>query len=125
GQSAFLQVGEIQIGMAAPRNLAWLALRYSESVAARLCLLGDRVGSEDLLRLGIATEVVADEAVVERAQALAQKIAAYPQGGVAAVKSGLRAATARMPNAQWLAACAAHDALAGKGAPPPPPAPKV
>lgn len=122
GEGAFLQIGEIQIGMAAPRNIAWLALRHSEAVAARLCLLGDRVGGSELLRLGVASEVVADSQVVERAQAIARTIAAYPQGSVAAVKSGLRAATTRMPSGQWLAACAAHDELAGKtGSAPPKP----
>nr|MBF0684328.1 enoyl-CoA hydratase/isomerase family protein [Pseudomonas sp.] len=86
GEGAYLQVGEIQVGMAAPRNLAWLALRHSEAVAARLCLLGDRVPADELLRLGIATEVQADDRVVGRAQELAQRIAAYPPSGVAAVK---------------------------------------
>lgn len=116
GENAYLQVGEVQIGMAAPRNLAWLALRHSEAVAARLCLLGDRVGGNELLRLGVATEVVADSHVVERAREIARTVAGYPQGGVAAVKSGLRAASVRMPARQWLAACSAHDALAGQGA---------
>jgi len=121
GEGAYLQVGEIQVGMAAPRNLAWLALRHSEAVAARLCLLGDRVPAGELLRLGIATEIQADAHVVDRAQELAKRIAAYPPSGVAAVKSGLRAAFTRMPTDQWMAACAAHNAMAGQASVPPPP----
>jgi len=34
GEEAFLQVGEVQIGMAAPYNMAWLNLRHSEAVIA-------------------------------------------------------------------------------------------
>lgn len=105
GESAYLQVGEIQIGMAAPRNLAWLVLRHSEAVAARLALLGERVPAPELLRLGLATEVVADADVVTRAQAMAARLAGFPAEGVSAVKAGLRAASARMPPRDWLGAC--------------------
>ncbi|EHP40316.1 enoyl-CoA hydratase [Cupriavidus basilensis OR16] len=105
GETAFLQIGEVQIGMAAPRNAAWLALRHSEAVAARLCLLGDRVAAAELHRLGVATEVVADDQVLPRARAIASTIAAYPADAVAAIKAGMRAATAQMPAREWLAAC--------------------
>ena len=40
GEQAFLHVGEIQMGMAAPMNMAWLRLRHPESVAARLAIVG-------------------------------------------------------------------------------------
>ncbi|MDA7416028.1 enoyl-CoA hydratase/isomerase family protein [Xenophilus arseniciresistens] len=116
GRSAFLQVGEIGIGMAAPRNAAWLALRHSEAVAARVCLMGDRVGAAELLRLGIATEVVDDETVLARAQAMAQAIAAFPAHSVQAVKSGMRAATMQMPTGRWMEACAKSDAFSQGGA---------
>ncbi|QYY29170.1 MULTISPECIES: enoyl-CoA hydratase/isomerase family protein [Cupriavidus] len=96
GAGAFLQIGEIRLGMAAPRNAAWLALRHSEAVAARLCLLGDRVPAADLLRLGVATEVTDDTQVLDRARDLATTIAAFPAGGVTAIKRGMRAASTRM-----------------------------
>lgn len=95
GAGAFLQIGEIRLGMAAPRNAAWLALRHSEAVAARLCLLGDRVPAADLLRLGIATEVTGDAQVLDRARELAATIAGFPADGVAAIKGGMRAASTR------------------------------
>ena len=112
GESAFLQVGEVALGMAAPRNAAWLALRHSEAVAARVCLLGERMPAAELVRLGLATEVVADAEVVARAQAMARTIGSYPAQGVAGIKSAMRAATLQMPADQWLAACARFDALA-------------
>jgi enoyl-CoA hydratase/carnithine racemase len=113
GASAFLQIGEIAIGMAAPRNAAWLALRHGEAVAARLCLLGDRVAAPELLRLGLATEVVDDAATVQRACELAGRISAYQADAVHRIKTGMRAATMQMPAASWLAACARSDPLTG------------
>jgi enoyl-CoA hydratase/carnithine racemase len=92
GEGAFLQVAEIRLGMAAPNNLAWLRLRHPESVAARLALTGDRVGAAELLRLGVATEVVADDRVVARCLERAAELANLPAAGVTAMKSSLRAA---------------------------------
>ena len=119
GDSAFLQVGEVQIGMAAPRNVAWLALRHGEATVARVCLVGDRIDAAEMRRLNLATEVVADDAVVARAQALAQRIASYPAEAVASIKTSIRAASAQVAPKQWFAACAAADPLAGRLQAPP------
>jgi 2-(1,2-epoxy-1,2-dihydrophenyl)acetyl-CoA isomerase len=100
GAGAFLQIGEIRLGMAAPRNADWLALRHAEAVAARLCLLGERVPAPELLRLGIATEIVDDTQVLDRARGLAATIGSFPAEGVAAIKGGMRAATMRMASAR-------------------------
>jgi hypothetical protein len=43
GEQAYLQVGEVQQGMAAPYNLAWLRLHHSEAVAAQVALVGKRL----------------------------------------------------------------------------------
>ena len=123
GQGAFLQVAEVQIGMAAPKNIAWLALRHGEALAARLSLLGDRWDAEQLLRNGIATEVVADDQVATRACALAERIAGYPPQSPRRIKSALRAASLRMPAAEWFDAVSRHDPLAGLGNAPPKPTP--
>ena len=112
GEGAFLQIAEIKLGMAAPRNVAWLALRHSEAVAARICLLGDRVGAAELLRLGVATEVVADDQVLARARELAQTIAGYPAQGITAVKQGLRAAHTRGAPEAWFDSCMPEGANA-------------
>lgn len=113
GKGAFLQVGEIQIGMGAPRNIAWLALRHSEATMARVCLLGDRIGADDLFRLGLVTEVVDDNQVLDRARACAQRLATFPAQAVESIKSGLRAASAQMPPRDWFSACTAADPMAG------------
>lgn len=112
GETAYLQVGEVQLGMTAAKNIAWLLLRHSEAVAARLALLGDRVHGPELARLGVATEWVPDAQVVERACALAQRIAGFPQDSVARIKSSVRAAGALREPREWFDVAAAHDRLA-------------
>jgi enoyl-CoA hydratase len=107
GESAFLQVAEIRLGVAAPNNLAWLRLRHPESVAARLALTGDRVGAAELLRLGVATEVVADDRVLGRCRERAAELAACPADGVARLKSSIRAAWLGTTPEAWFASFAA------------------
>jgi len=78
GQSAFLQVGEIQQGAGIANNAAWMRLRVGEGVALRVALYGERIPAQELYRLGLATEVVEDRDVIERARALAKRIAGFP-----------------------------------------------
>lgn len=93
GEGSFLQVSEMQIGVAAPMNQAWLHLRHSPAVADHLTLRAERIASDDLLRMGVVTEVVENGAVLTRANELADRIASYPasgRDGVAAVWRKLR-----------------------------------
>ncbi|MBX3706202.1 MAG: enoyl-CoA hydratase/isomerase family protein [Pseudomonadales bacterium] len=91
GKTAYLQVGEAQIGMAAPYNMAWLALRHTEALAARIALVGRRFEGPELLALGVVYEVVEDAAVLARARALTAELAGYPPGGLRSIKRALRA----------------------------------
>ena len=81
GEGSFLQASEMAMGVAAPMCQAWLHLRHSPAVADRLTLGCDRIAAPELLRLGIVSEVVADDRVVERAHEVADRIAAYPSTG--------------------------------------------
>jgi len=117
GRSAYLQVGEIQIGMAAPKNIAWLVLKHGEAAAARICLVGDKVDADTMLRQNLACEVVDDDQVAARAFALAERIVGFPPAGVPRIKTSLRAAAAGMRARDWFAAAAAHDPLAGSATP--------
>jgi enoyl-CoA hydratase/carnithine racemase len=81
GETSFLQVGELAIGVAAPMCAAWLHLRHSPAVADRLIYLADRVPAPELLRLGIVSEVVPDADVLTRACEIADRIASYPVAG--------------------------------------------
>jgi enoyl-CoA hydratase/carnithine racemase len=62
-------------------NQAWLHLRHSPAVADRLLLVADRVPAAELLRLAVVTETVDDGAVLERANEMGDRIAAYPASG--------------------------------------------
>ena len=89
GDSAFLQIGEIQQGVGIPMNAAWLKIKTTEQVAARLALLGDRVTSAELKSLGLVNEVVPDDQVVARCRELAEKIAEFPTGASRTIKAAL------------------------------------
>ena len=110
GESGYVHVGEAQVGMAAPNNLVWIKLRYSESVAARLALMAQRVPAQELLRLGVAHEVVPDDQVVKRACELAAQLAAYPAGATARLKADLRSLGHGASARDWFAAIRPKDA---------------
>mgnify|MGYP001822039390 FL=1 len=120
GTDAWLQVGEVRLGMNAPMNLAWLVARYPPAIVLQIVLVGDRVTGPDLLRLGIAHEVVDDADVRARAEALAEQIAAYPPGAAQRLKAstlGLAGASPDTTSAAWFELAAT---IAPTAAPPPP-----
>ena len=114
GETAFLQVGEIQQGMAAPMNMAWLRLRYSEALAGRVALLGDRIVGSDLVTLGIAHESVPDSNVAETSNQLAIRLATHDPVGVRRIKASLRRTGTSATAEEWLADAVAADPLAGR-----------
>ncbi len=101
GETAFLQVGEIQQGAPIANNAAWLRLRVGEAVASRITLYGDRVQGPELLRLGLAAEVVPDSEVVARACAIAERLAGFPHGAAARHKADVRAQSGIADAHQW------------------------
>jgi enoyl-CoA hydratase/carnithine racemase len=118
GETAWLQVGEARLGMAAPYNLAWATLRLPESVTARLVFLADQVPGAELRRLGIAHQVVPDAEVLQTATTICETLAAWPADGLPRLKRGLRAGLG-------VAADAWFDRFSEPGAGPirPPPGP--
>lgn len=101
GETAFLQVGEIQQGAPIANNAAWLRLRGGEAVASRIALYGDRVSGVELHRLGLAAEVVADSGVVARACAVAEWLASFPPGAAVRQKADIRAQSGITDPQQW------------------------
>ncbi len=81
GETSFLQVGEIAMGVAAPMCQAWLHLKHSPAVADRVVLVGDRIVGASLTELGLVSEIVADSDVAQRARDVANHIASHPQRG--------------------------------------------
>lgn len=86
GESAFLQVGEIQQGTMAPMNAGWLRIKSTEHVMARLVLYGDRVPGPALIEMGLATECVPDDHIVVRAREVCERIAGFPEGAGKTIK---------------------------------------
>jgi len=113
GDNAFLQVGEIQQGMAAPMNMAWLRLRYSEALAGRIALLGDRILGAELVALGVAHESVPDDNVLDVTAALVERLAAHDPGGVRRIKASLRRTAVTESAEEWFARALAADPLRG------------
>src|SRR5258706_15665816 len=58
--------------------------------AAELLFTGDIIDAAEALRIGLGTEVVPHQALMERALALAERIAANPPLALVAMKRGLR-----------------------------------
>lgn len=113
GETAFLQVGEIQQGMAAPMNMAWLRLRHSEALAARIALLGDRITGRSLVDLGIAFDCRPDGDVVGAADELATRLADHEPSGVRRIKASLRRTVVTESATEWFARPLAADPLDG------------
>lgn len=109
GAGATLRIAEIAQGLIAPMNIAWLAARTTESVAAQLVLTGRRVGAAELARLGLVAEVVDDADVERRAAELAATLAGYPAAGQQATKAALRALGPVRDPDEWFATPARHD----------------
>lgn len=91
GETAFLQVGEVQLGMRAPFNIAWLRLRHSESVTAKLALTGRQFTGPELTGMGVVHACVPDAEVLDHARQLADELASHPAGAVMGIKAAIRA----------------------------------
>ncbi len=62
------------------------------NTAREMLLLGERYSAADLLRLGVAWRVVADDALLDEATGVARRLAALPTRSVRAMKHALNAA---------------------------------
>lgn len=89
GRQAWLQVGEVRQGMAAPMNVAWLMARYPMATVLQIVLRGQRLDGNALVTMGIASEVVEDDQVRQRAEELAAEVAAFPPGAAQAMKASV------------------------------------
>jgi len=89
GESAFLQVGEVQQGAMAPMNMAWFRIKTTEQTLARLAFYGDRLAGPEMLRLGLAAECVPDDQVLSRCREVCQRFAEFPAGATQAIKRGI------------------------------------
>jgi enoyl-CoA hydratase len=71
-------------------GLGRLAQLVGRARAAELLFTGEVIDAERALALGLVSDVVAPDALMERSLAMAAKIAANPPLAVRAIKAGLR-----------------------------------
>ncbi|CAN5728685.1 enoyl-CoA hydratase/isomerase family protein [soil metagenome] len=95
---------EVRIGFVPALVAAYLALQVGEKRARELFLTGRIFGAEEALRLGLVTEVVAEEKLQERVAELAAALVANSPEAMAATKRLLLA-----QNKLWLDAAIAES----------------
>jgi enoyl-CoA hydratase/carnithine racemase len=90
GQGACFGQPEVLVGLmpggGATQRLTRAAGKFQ---AMRLLLLGEPVGAEEALRLGLVSEVVEDDAVEARALAVATRLARGPQQAIRFIKESV------------------------------------
>ena len=78
-QSAFFQVAFVDVGVLPDQGLCHLLPQIiGVGPAMHLALTGERIGAEQAMKLGLVTEVVADDELLDRARAIAETLAAKP-----------------------------------------------
>lgn len=95
GRSARLAAPFLRLGIHPGGGCTWMLTRISGPAAAReLLMLGEPVGAERAFQLGLASQVVDDEELGERALDIASRIAGLPRPTVMDLKRTLRMAEA-------------------------------
>jgi len=89
-QSAYLADPHVALGLTAADGGALLWPFLMGLLRAKEFLLtGDKISADDAVRLGLANHVVPDDALLDRAMALAERLAAYPPQAVRSTKLAL------------------------------------
>lgn len=85
--SAYFRLPFGELALVPDSGLSWLLPRLvGMRRAMELMLLGRRIGAEEARRWGLVNEVVAPEALLDRAQELARRIVALPPAVVALLR---------------------------------------
>ncbi|KJD18097.1 MULTISPECIES: crotonase/enoyl-CoA hydratase family protein [Vreelandella] len=102
----------VKLGIVPGDGGAWLLPRVvGFSKACEMALTGDPVDAEEALRIGLVSSVVEDDRLLDKAKALAQRIAANPTHAVRMTKRLLRESASQRLD-QILETSAAFQALA-------------
>ncbi len=92
GRKAFIHVLEIEKGMTAPLNIAWLMFKWGSGRALDMALGAERWNGEEMVEKGLAYKAVSDDMVLEETRALADRLAGYPPKGLAATIGAIKTA---------------------------------
>lgn len=112
GASARLGAGFAPLGLAPELGISYLLPRaVGMARAAELLFSGRLVRAEEAARLGLVTEVVDDDALLDHTMALAQRIASMPSLGLQSTKRLLRKAAVNDLPGQLRAEYASHVML--------------
>ncbi len=120
GDESYLQVGEVQQGIAAPNNLAWLRARFSEATAANIVYSGRKLYGPELVAMGVALRSVPEGTVLDAARELCAELAGYPAAGILNSKAIMRALGPVKDAGEWFATAATSGPHRGSGGPLPP-----
>ncbi len=93
GEGAFLHISEVELGRAAPVNVAWLTAKHTPALALEAVVAAPRYDARSMQAKGLAHLVVPDAEVVTAARSLADRLGSYDRPAVVALKDSLRAAT--------------------------------
>ena len=89
-QSAYFLLAFVNIGLVPDGGSSlFVPARAGMARAAEMAMLGERVGAEQALQWGLINRVVADQALLEEAGALAARMAAGPTRSYAGTKRQL------------------------------------
>jgi len=92
GNQAFMHVLELEKGLAAPLNVAWLQIKWGAARSLDLALGAERWNGVELVKKGLAYKAVPDDLVLEEARALADRLAGYPPKGLIDMMGAIKAA---------------------------------
>lgn len=112
--AAQFQESWIKLGLIPPLGGLFLLPRLvGAGRAAEIVLAGRPIGAEEAVRIGLASELVEVESLRERAQALAEQLAALPPLAYATAKEGLRRGAESSMEKEWAANVLAQAMLLG------------
>lgn len=87
GQSAYLLLAFVNIGLVPDAGATWLVARsVGRARALEMALLGEKMSADQALAAGLVTRVVSDEEVLAQAQALAARLAAGPTRAIGLIR---------------------------------------
>jgi 2-(1,2-epoxy-1,2-dihydrophenyl)acetyl-CoA isomerase len=87
GESAYLLLAFVNIGLVPDAGATWLVARSAgRARALEMCLLGERMSAAEARAAGLVNRVVPDSEVLATAQAIAARLAAGPSQAIAAIR---------------------------------------
>ena len=91
GEAALFAESFVRLGIVPGDGGAWLLPRIvGFSKASEMALTGDMVDAQEALKIGLVSQVVPDDALMETARTVARKIAAHPTHAVRMTRRLLR-----------------------------------